>query len=202
MKITFTDPLANDPVAITVAALFDVTVYHTCDSNPFTLTDQSNISYTVPAGITDANSPTTVVAKTTVNNANSDSNCWLSYRTEFWDATTNNWTEMTNGLANASPRGLFIQANSYSDTTGAGGSKHYLSNTFTLYLPYSNLANYVTNWGTTKPKFRSKVFDVVGRTVYDEYEITFDYVCWHDSVTMATLNDLTYQFGSGSVALT
>jgi hypothetical protein len=85
MKITFTDPLANNPTAITVAAEFDVTIVHTCDTNPFTLTDQVNLSYTVPAGTTDANSPTVTIAKTTVNNANADSNCWLSYRTEYWD---------------------------------------------------------------------------------------------------------------------
>jgi hypothetical protein len=95
MKITFTDLLTNDPVAITVAALFDVTVWHTCDNNPFVLTDQANISYLVPAGITDASSPTTTVAKTTVTGFNTNSACWLSYRTEFWDATTNGWTQMT-----------------------------------------------------------------------------------------------------------
>lgn len=91
MKITFTDPLTVDPVAITVAALFDVTVWHTCDNNPFTLTDQPNISYTVPQGTVDANSPITTVAKTTVNGANADAKCWLSYRTEYWDISTNLW---------------------------------------------------------------------------------------------------------------
>ena len=63
------------------------------------------------------------------------------------------------------------------------------------------MANYVTNWGTSKPKFRSKVFDVAGRTLYDEYEITFDYVCWHDSVSMNNLIDQTYNFGTGTMTL-
>lgn len=39
MKITFTDLLADDPIAIMAGDEFEVTVVHTCDTNPFALTD-------------------------------------------------------------------------------------------------------------------------------------------------------------------
>lgn len=136
------------------------------------------------------------MAKTTVNSANADANCWLSYRTEFWDFTTNNWVQMTTALANAAPRSYFIIANSYADTTGAGGALHFSSNAFQVKLVYSNLSNFVTAYGTNNPKFRTKVYDVAGRTVYDEYEISFTYACWTDTLTMASLADQTYNFGA------
>jgi len=73
VKITFTDPLAIDPAAITVETTFDVTVQHTCDNNPFTISNQADYSYTIPKGTTDANSPTHTIAKTTVVNKNTNS---------------------------------------------------------------------------------------------------------------------------------
>jgi len=201
MRITFTDPLSNDPVALTKTAEFYVTIVHTCDTNPFTLTEQPNLSYTVPAGTTDANSPTVTIAKTTVNNANADSNCWLSYRTEYWDPATNEWNLMTATSANASPRSTFILANSYSDAVGAGGATHFTTNEFKLFLPHSQLAAFVTAYSNLTPKFRTKVYDVASRTVYDEFEIVFTYACWNDAVSLNTISDQTYTFGQGALSL-
>lgn len=58
--------LALDPTAITVESTFDVAIVHTCDTNPFTISDQANYVYTVPAGSTDSNSPTYAISKTSV----------------------------------------------------------------------------------------------------------------------------------------
>jgi hypothetical protein len=40
VKITFVDALALDPTAITIESTFDVTIVHTCATNPFTISDQ------------------------------------------------------------------------------------------------------------------------------------------------------------------
>lgn len=56
-------------------------------------------------------------------------------------------------------------------------------------MPYSSLATFETNYSNLTPKFRTKVYDVAGRTVYDEYEIVFTYACWSDKLTMADLAD-------------
>ena len=108
--------LALDPAAITIESTFDVTIVHTCATNPFTISDQADYVYTVPAGSTDSNSPTPTIAKTTVSNQNTDSNCWLSYRTDMWDESTDTWITLTAALANASPRSTFIKTFTYSDT--------------------------------------------------------------------------------------
>lgn len=103
--------------------------------------------------------------------------------------------------ANANPRGYFIQASSYSDATGTGGATHFTTNQYNLYLPFSNFASFETAYGTQKPKFRTKIYDVAGRTLYDEYEITFTYECRSDKATMTALTDQIYQFGQGALAL-
>ena len=108
--------LALDPAAITIESTFDVTIVHTCATNPFTISDQADYVYTVPAGSTDSNSPTPTIAKTTVSNQNTDSNCWLSYRTDMWNESTDTWITLTEALANASPRSTFIKTSTYSDT--------------------------------------------------------------------------------------
>lgn len=136
-----------------------------------------------------------------MTNANANSYCWLSYRTEFWDTTTNVWVQMSATSANASPRSTFILASSYSDVTGSGGASHFTTNEYKLFLPHSQLTNFVSAYNNLTPKFRTKVYDVAGRTLYDEYEIAFWYLCWNDYVTMNTLIDQTYQFGQGAMTL-
>lgn len=42
VKITFVDALALDPAAITIESTFDVTIVHTCATNPFTISDQTD----------------------------------------------------------------------------------------------------------------------------------------------------------------
>jgi hypothetical protein len=39
VKINFSDLLTISPSAITVEWIFDVTVVHTCDTNPFTISE-------------------------------------------------------------------------------------------------------------------------------------------------------------------
>jgi len=68
VKITFVDVLALNPHAITIESTFDVTIVHTCATNPFTISDQTDLVYTVPADSIDSSSPTTLIAKTVVNN--------------------------------------------------------------------------------------------------------------------------------------
>jgi hypothetical protein len=67
VKITFYDVLTIDPVATTKEWIFDVTVRHTCDTNPFTINEQPDVSYTTPAGEVDV-STATAIAKTVVSN--------------------------------------------------------------------------------------------------------------------------------------
>ena len=177
-----------DPAAITVESTFDVTIVHTCDTNAFTISDQTDYVYTVPAGSTDSNSPTHTIAKTTVSGQNTDSECWLSYRTDMWVEASHAWVTLTATDANASPRSLFIQANSYSDTKVGSA---YSSNQYKLFLPFSSLASFVTNYGSTPIKMRSSVTDVTGKVLYDEYTLTFKYACWTDQLSITLANDIT-----------
>jgi hypothetical protein len=132
VKISLTDPLAFDPIAITKEYSFEVTIKHTCDLVAFTINEQSDITYTVPAGVTDASTDTTV-AKSVVSNTNSDytpANCPVSYRTDYWNDSTNSWSDMTGNWANFN----FIKTNSASDTNT---SSVYSTNLYILLLPFS-----------------------------------------------------------------
>jgi hypothetical protein len=195
--------LALDPAAITIESTFDVTIVHTCDTNPFTISDQADYVYTVPAGSTDSNSPTYTISKTTVTGKNTDSECWLSYRTDMWDEPTHAWVTLTATAANSTPKSYFIQASSYSDTKTNGLA--FDSNQYVLFLPFSSLSNFVTTYGSTPIRMRSSVTDVTGKVLYDEYNLTFKYACWADKLSITLANDISdqiYEFGAGAQALT
>lgn len=177
VKITFTDPLALDPAAITVQSFFDVTIIHTCTSNNFALTPQLDYTYTVPAGTVDANSPTVPIAKTTVTGANPA--CELSYRTDIWDNASQTWIELTAAYV-SSNLNSFVEVGSYSDTKTDG--VHFDSNLYNLLLPFSKLDTFVATFGSSV-KMRSRVTDVAGKSLTDEYILTFVYACWSDKVT-------------------
>jgi hypothetical protein len=167
VKITFYDVLTIDPVATTKEWVFDVTVRHTCDTNPFTINEQVDVSYTTPAGEVDV-STATPIAKTVVSNQNTDVECWLSYRTDMWDDGTDKWVTLTATLANAAPRNTFITPSSYSDTKDANNLS-YSSNAYSITLQFSNLVDFETAYPSLTIKMRNSVTDVTGRVLYDEY---------------------------------
>ena len=80
---------------------------------------------------------------------------------------------------NAAPRSYFITANSYSDTKGVD-TISFASNAYSIVLQFSNIGNFETAFPTHSVKMRSSVTDVTGRVLYDEYNLTFKYVCWAD----------------------
>ena len=197
MKISFTDPLALDPVAITKEYPFEVTIKHTCDLVAFTINEQSDITYIVPAGVADISIDTTV-AKTVVSNTNSDyaANCPVSYRTDYWKDSTNSWTDMTGNWASFN----FIKTSSASDSAT---SSMYSTNLYILLLHYSSLATFTSTYGSAPIKMRSRITDITGRTLYDEYKLTFKYACWTDSLSISEANnikDQIYEFGQSSGA--
>lgn len=83
---------------MTVQSLFDVTISHNCDNNPFTINDQLDYTYTVPAGTVDANSPVYTLAKTVVSGQNPI--CALSFRTQMWDTVTLSYITLSAAFVN------------------------------------------------------------------------------------------------------
>ena len=184
MKISFTDPLALDPVAITKEYPFEVTIKHTCDLVAFTINEQSDITYTVPAGVADVSTDTTV-AKTVVSNTNSDyaANCPVSFRTDYWNDLTNSWSDMTGNWASFN----FIKTSSASDSVT---SSMYSTNLYILLLQFSALSSFTSTYGNAPIKMRSRITDVTGRTLYDEYKLIFKYACWTDSLSITEANNI------------
>ena len=107
----------------------------------------------------------------------------------MWDEATDKWITLTAALTNASPRSTFIQTNSYSDTRGADGTS-YASNQYVLFLPFSSLTTFTNTYGNTAIKMRSSVTDVAGKVLYDEYNLTFRYLCWDDNVSVTNANNI------------
>jgi len=95
----------------------------------------------------------------------------------MWDERTDKWVTLTAALANAAPRNTFITPSSYSDTKDANNLS-YSSNEYSITLQFSSLVDFETEYPTLTIKLRSSVTDVTGRVLYDEYHLTFNYICW------------------------
>jgi len=73
-----------------IETLFDVTIYHKCSRNTFTISDQTDVSYQISAtGSTAA----VTIPKTTVTLTDSatHSTCTLEYTAEVLDYASNTW---------------------------------------------------------------------------------------------------------------
>ena len=86
---------------------------------------------------------------------------------------------MTEASSEMTPLSYFIQTDSYKDTKTDGTS--FDSNEYVLYLPFSSYEAFIGVYGTSPViRMRSSVTDVTGKTLYDEYQLTFSYECWVD----------------------
>ena len=164
-----------------------MTILHTCDLVAFTINEQSDITYTVPAGVSDI-STDTIVAKTVVSNTNSNyaADCQVSYRTDYWNDSTNSWLDMTGNWGSFN----FIKTNSASDSMA---SSVYSTNLYTLLLHFSALSTFTSTYGSSPIRMRSRITDVTGRTLYDEYKLIFKYACWTDSLSITQANNIQDQ---------
>lgn len=110
MKIKIQDLLQIDPNASAIETLFDVTVYHKCSRNSFTISNQSDVLYDISAlGTTAA----ITVPKSTVSGATAG--CTLEFTTEILDYPSNLWVTLTD--ANVASSYYFIKAAPPTDKT-------------------------------------------------------------------------------------
>ena len=125
-------------------------------------------------------SPDITVAKTVVSNTNPDysANCPVSYRTDYWNDSTNSWFDMTGYWGSFN----FIKAGSASDSKT---SLVYSTNLYKLLLQFSDFSSFTSTYGSGPIKMRSKITDVTGKTLYDEYKLIFKYACWTDSLSIS-----------------
>jgi len=72
-----------------IETLFDVTVYHKCSRNSFTISDQSDVSYEISATGT-----TTAVAIPISTVTGATAGCTLEYTAEILDYPTNLWVTL------------------------------------------------------------------------------------------------------------
>lgn len=122
---------------------------------------------------------------TSVTGENADSTCWLSFRTQIWDELTDKWVTLTAATTSAAPLDTFIKAGSYLDTLGADGVS-FTTNEYILLQPFSKLTTFESAYGTLPLRMRSTVQAVNGATLQDEYNLTFVYACWADSLSITT----------------
>jgi hypothetical protein len=119
LRITLTDP-ASLLTTASVTSQFQVTIDNVCSTNPYTLSPQADIPYSIPAtplcgAVTcDASSPVISVPQTSLATANNPL-CTLSYRTEIWNVATQSYVALTQASVNAATYN-FIQTASFSDT--------------------------------------------------------------------------------------
>jgi hypothetical protein len=154
------------------------------------------VNYWLPHGIADG--PAFDVVISGLNNENTDSNCWFSYRTQTWDDDANQWVTLDATNTAQSPLNTWIVGSSYSDADD--GSGHFNSNAYQIKLTYANVQAFVDAYGHDSPSIRMRsVVEAPGNNIkYDEYEVFIKYDCWYDQISIAFADDMSqvnYNFG-------
>jgi len=86
MKIRIQDLLS---MSSAIETLFDVTVYHKCSRNSFTISNQSDVSYEISATGTTAAVPILISVVT-----GATAGCTLEFTAEILDYPTNLWVTL------------------------------------------------------------------------------------------------------------
>jgi len=110
VKIQITDPLMKDPVASAIETVFQLTIFHKCSKNTFTLNNQNDITYSIlAAGSTPVqNIPTSTVTGNTAG-------CTLVFTIEVLNYPSPDWIMISQ--ANAVSTYKFIVSSPNLDLT-------------------------------------------------------------------------------------
>jgi hypothetical protein len=107
LKIRLQDLMSMNPVQSAIETFFQVTVYHKCSRNSFTIDDSDDLEYEIPA----TGTLTVSIPGSTVTGATAG--CALEFSVEILDYPSNTWTTVSE--ANATSKYTFIVADAALD---------------------------------------------------------------------------------------
>lgn len=185
VKIRITDPLMMDPVAGAIETIFQLTIFHKCSKNQFTLNDQTDISYSILAA---GGTPAQNIQVSTVTGATAG--CMLVYTIEVLNYPSPEWTTVSQ--ANALSTYSFIVSAAALDLTS--------TNTFDIQT------DDFAKWAGTTQVMRLRVRDpnstLPGGNQVDDFKIVFTYACFLDEIKITTeILDQTYVFSTAAQQL-